>query len=400
MDRINALGKDTDRHLAYSKELLTETNDKELQLIVKKAAKELSSPMAIVSLVLDHIQFFKASVGLPDSLLKSKSTHRDASFCQFVVRDQKPFEVNDAPNDTRVPQQVVKDFNIKAYLGVPIKVNEIIIGSLCVLDTKEREFTEDENNSLIKLSGLVNDRLEKTTEKRRKIRLNLNERALKPGLYQLGASLAPVQANINSSYSSVASIRSFLIMAQTLIEENPDLSNTYKSSLQAAIKANEESEGYISEIEASMLDIEDGVNALGNLTSLNKSMKLSEILIASQDLSLHLTKEVGGFRLPDVGKDPIIYPNGMLAIAILSNCLISLAEILKKEDYSGGITIKVIEHEAMTTLHIYAKAINTDNLKAISAALKKYLDEDPSVNIQLAENSIVLSFRSGANDSN
>ena len=120
MDRIDVLGDSNERFDLFTKELLAETNDIELQGIVKKAAEELNSPIALVSLVLDQVQFFKAHIGLPPVLASARGTHRDASFCQFVVRDGEPFEVNDAASDPRIPQHVVKEYNIQAYLGVPI----------------------------------------------------------------------------------------------------------------------------------------------------------------------------------------------------------------------------------------------------------------------------------------
>ncbi|MDG2331307.1 MAG: hypothetical protein P8M05_06930 [Flavobacteriales bacterium] len=44
MDRIDVLGDKGERLKLFSKELLAETNDTELQEIVKQAATELTSP--------------------------------------------------------------------------------------------------------------------------------------------------------------------------------------------------------------------------------------------------------------------------------------------------------------------------------------------------------------------
>lgn len=182
MDRIDVLGDSNERFGLFTKELLAETNDSELQKIVKKAAADLNSPIALVSLVLDQVQFFKAHIGLPPVLAKARGTHRDVSFCQFVVRDGETFEVNDASNDPRIPQHVVKEYNIQSYLGVPIMVKENVMGSLCVLDTKKRGFSKEEHTSLKKLAKLVNGRLEAIAKSRRQTRLDLTEYTLKPAL--------------------------------------------------------------------------------------------------------------------------------------------------------------------------------------------------------------------------
>ena len=103
MDRINVLDNSNNRRNLFTKELLAETNDSELQEIVKNASEELNSPIALVSLVLDQVQFFKAHIGLPPVLAEARGTHRDVSFCQFVVKDGEAFEVNDAENEPRIP---------------------------------------------------------------------------------------------------------------------------------------------------------------------------------------------------------------------------------------------------------------------------------------------------------
>ena len=55
MDRIDVLGDSNKRFDLFTKELLAEANDSELQEIVEKAAEELDSPIALVSLVLDQV---------------------------------------------------------------------------------------------------------------------------------------------------------------------------------------------------------------------------------------------------------------------------------------------------------------------------------------------------------
>ena len=74
MNRIDVLGNGKERFNVISKELLAEANDVELQEIVKQAASELNSPIALVSLVLDQVQFFKAHIGLPPVLASARGT--------------------------------------------------------------------------------------------------------------------------------------------------------------------------------------------------------------------------------------------------------------------------------------------------------------------------------------
>ena len=154
VDSIDALGPRPDRHLAFTGELLAEVEDEVLQSIVEEAARDLSTPIALVNLVLEEIQFFKAHYGLPPDLAAARGTERDVSFCQFVVRDGEPFEVNNAEKDARVPQHLVKHHGIKSYLGMPVVANDVIVGSLCVIDFEPREFSEEERQTLMNLADL------------------------------------------------------------------------------------------------------------------------------------------------------------------------------------------------------------------------------------------------------
>lgn len=49
----------------------------------------------------------------PD-LAISRATSRGSSFCQFVVHDDAPFEVNDARADGRAPTELVEEYGIRA----------------------------------------------------------------------------------------------------------------------------------------------------------------------------------------------------------------------------------------------------------------------------------------------
>lgn len=156
--RIDALGPD--RALSnIGTQVLADDEDPVLQRIVQSAAMAVGTPIALVSLVLDNIQLFRAQVGLPEDLARVAATARDISFCQFVVRDDALFEVRDAQDDHRVPQSLVESHGIRAYLGAPIHLGEQPLGSLCVIDTRPRSFTESERAHLKALADEVDARI-------------------------------------------------------------------------------------------------------------------------------------------------------------------------------------------------------------------------------------------------
>lgn len=393
MDRINVLGDSNERFALFTKELLAETNDSELQKIVKKAAEELNSPIALVSLVLDQVQFFKAHIGLPPVLASARGTHRDVSFCQFVVKDGETFEVNDAASDPRIPQHVVKEYNIQSYLGVPIMVEENVMGSLCVLDTKKRGFSKEEHTSLKRLANLVNERLEAITKNRRQIRLDLTESTLKPALSELSTALKSIQDFVKLSYSSETSIRTFLNHSNYLFSNELQYSEAIQLALEAATKANQLNEDLLLEIEFAVSNSIDCVNALKKIVLNTESTKLSEIVISAQDLSRNATDLIGGFPLPDFKSDPIINTKGNLAIAIITNCLLLISSELEKLEAKSGIRVVTNEQAKFVQLLFSAKNLSKSSTEAVLNNLKKIIDtEHPTIMIDSIDEKIRLNF--------
>ena len=393
MDKIDVLGDSKGRTNYFTKALLAETDDSELQEIVKKAADELDSPIALVSLVLDQVQFFKAHIGLPSVLASARGTHRDASFCQFVVRDGETFEVNDASTDPRIPQHVVKEYNIQAYLGVPIMLDNSVMGSLCVLDTKKRGFSEEEHTVLNKLAKLVNTRLEAITKSRRQARLDLTEATLKPVITELSNSLKSIQEFIKLGYSAETSIRTFLNHYNYLLSNESSYSDAIALSLEAATEANQQSEDFLLEIELAVGDSIDYVNALKQILMNVESSNLSEIIISAQDLSRNCTKLIGGFPLPDLTSDPKIHTKGNMAIAIITNCLLMMSSELANSKSESGIRLSTKEHDGRVELLFSAKDLSLKSAEYITNNLKNLIGkEHPTIRVDSIKEKVRLDF--------
>ena len=394
MDRINVLEDSNDRFELFTKELLAETNDTELQEIVKNAATELKSPIALVSLVLDQVQFFKAHIGLPPVLATARGTHRDVSFCQFVVRDGETFEVNDAANDPRIPQHVVKEYNIQAYLGVPIKVKDTVMGALCVLDTKKRGFSKEEHLSLKKLADLVNLRLEEITKTRRHTRLDLTETTLAPAIAELSDSLKSIQKLINVGYSTGKSIQTFLNHSNYLYSNKSLYSDAIRLAYEAACTSNNQNEDVLLEMEFAINDGIDCIKALEQLVVNIESTRISKIITAAQDLSRHSTKLIGGFSLPDFKSDPIVYTKGNLALAIITNCLQIISSELGKINSQNGIELKIEESHDSVELIFSANELNEDSWKIVLNNIKQLVTSElPTLMIDSKEAELILNFK-------
>jgi hypothetical protein len=144
--------------------LVSASPDDALNGFVREAANRADTPIALVSLVMRRIQFFRAAHGLPPDLAISKATSRCDSFCQFVVRTEGPFVVSEASLDPRVPKELVHRYGIQAYAGVPLRYGGHVLGSLCVIDIKPRDFEPSLISDLKAIADKVVKRLEALRE--------------------------------------------------------------------------------------------------------------------------------------------------------------------------------------------------------------------------------------------
>lgn len=125
--------------------------------LVQLAARLADAPRALVTLVDEDRQFFKASVGLPAPWAERRETPLTHSLCQHVVDDQRPLVAPDTREDPRLrDSQAIADLGAVAYAGVPLRRPDgQVLGTLCVLDDRPRHWTADQVRTLEDLASSV-----------------------------------------------------------------------------------------------------------------------------------------------------------------------------------------------------------------------------------------------------
>jgi len=112
-----------------------------------------NAPIALISLVDQDRQWFKAKVGVTVS-----ETPRELAFCATAIRQTDLFVVPDTLNDERFRNNplVTSEPNIRFYAGAPL-INEegFALGTICVIDRTPREFGSGQQAALKALSRLV-----------------------------------------------------------------------------------------------------------------------------------------------------------------------------------------------------------------------------------------------------
>lgn len=125
--------------------------------LTRLARRLFDVPIALVSLIDANRQWFKSCVGLP-----VRETSRDISFCGHAILGDDIFTISDALNDARFQDNplVTEDPHIRFYAGCPLRgPNSSMVGTLCLIDDKPRELSDDERSLLHDLAHMAEQEL-------------------------------------------------------------------------------------------------------------------------------------------------------------------------------------------------------------------------------------------------
>jgi diguanylate cyclase (GGDEF)-like protein len=125
--------------------------------VTRLARRLFGVPIALVSLVDSHRQWFKSRQGLD-----ACETSRAISFCGHAILGQDLFVVPDAQRDERFADNplVEGEPHIRFYAGYPLSApNGMKLGTLCLIDREPRHLTEDDRELLRDLAAMVEQEL-------------------------------------------------------------------------------------------------------------------------------------------------------------------------------------------------------------------------------------------------
>ena len=121
--------------------------------LTRMAKRMFGVPIALVSLIDENRQWFKSCVGLDAS-----ETSRDISFCGHAILSNNVLIIPNALQDARFADNpmVLGDPNIRFYAGCPLRApNGSMVGTLCIIDQKPRNFEKDDIEGLKDLASMV-----------------------------------------------------------------------------------------------------------------------------------------------------------------------------------------------------------------------------------------------------
>ncbi len=222
--------------------------------VVKLASMICGTPMALISLVDQDRQWFKAHLGLD-----ATETPREISFCGHAIHGEGVFEVSDAQNDSRFFDNplVTGETQVRFYAGAPLITPEgHAIGTLCVIDHAPRQLTDEVKEALTSLSKLVVRQLE-TDKKLRTKRETFDQ------LKALTKKVAEQEIQLNQAEK----LRSLGEMAGGIAHEiNSPLSVIQSSAAAVIRRLRERQDPRDSEIESKLHKIMETVTRISEIT--------------------------------------------------------------------------------------------------------------------------------------
>ncbi|CAA9292327.1 MAG: hypothetical protein AVDCRST_MAG93-3996, partial [uncultured Chloroflexia bacterium] len=137
--------------------------DHVLQELVDEVRSIFGTELCMVNLTLSKVQYFRAWSGnLPADLTEVRQDPRKRSMCQYTVETEMPFVVPDFLATERFKDQYFcVRYGVRFYAGAPlITSGGHAIGTLCLVDTRPREFSEEQTKMLKAFARAVVGRLE------------------------------------------------------------------------------------------------------------------------------------------------------------------------------------------------------------------------------------------------
>jgi diguanylate cyclase (GGDEF)-like protein len=140
-------------------DILDTPPEHEFETIVEITRRSFDCPIALVSLIDEHRQWFKAKRGID-----ACETPRGQAFCAHAIQHDDIMVVRDATADPRFADNpmVTGPSHIRFYAGMPLRVRggrgddcAFAMGTLCIIDTVPRDLSAVDADMLRRLATLV-----------------------------------------------------------------------------------------------------------------------------------------------------------------------------------------------------------------------------------------------------
>lgn len=112
--------------------------DEVLEKAARAAAVAVDAVAAAVVVLDDTCEHFIAHVGVDAGLEISRAVAKELGYVRLVVESAAPFVVIDTYLDRRIRPEFGEALGVRAFVGMPLVVDNTVVGALCVFDRRPR----------------------------------------------------------------------------------------------------------------------------------------------------------------------------------------------------------------------------------------------------------------------
>ena len=144
-------------HEMQNVDVFDESDESIFSQLVTNLARTFEAPIALFAVADGQRRFWEAQCGLGEDMLSTTGSEWDLSMCSKVVFSDSTLILTDTAEDKCFANDpFLKDKGIRFYAGAPLKAHDgEVMGSLCVLDTRPRQITEEQKETLTSVANAV-----------------------------------------------------------------------------------------------------------------------------------------------------------------------------------------------------------------------------------------------------
>jgi len=297
--------------------------EEEFDDIAKLVAYICDVPVAHVSFMDEHRQWFKATVGFEPG-----DVERTTTFCQYTIMESNIWVIPDATKEPKLIDNpnVNGGFNVKFYAGIPLTTPDgYNIGTICAIDHVTKNINEDQKNALSILAKHVISQLEL---RMKNVELDRQKEIAELAIYAKDSFLANMSHEIRTPLNAIIGFTDLLSQSELTATQKDYIGNVQTAGENLMIIINDILD--LSKIESGNLIIEK------HPFNLKKALKHTYDLLkvkVSEDIEFNLFLDAD---LPEV----VVGDKGRI-----NQILTNLAGNAIKFTEEGDITISVKKTE-------------------------------------------------------
>lgn len=121
--------------------LLDSPSEDAFDRLTRLAAKLTNAPVTFISLVDEGRDFYKSCFGFPEPLASEREI-TGTTFCHYALVSEGPLIIEDTlANPIYASVPTVQSLGVRAYLGIPLRIDGQVIGSFCAIDFQARSWS-------------------------------------------------------------------------------------------------------------------------------------------------------------------------------------------------------------------------------------------------------------------